>query len=91
MILSVNHARLLKVGEVVPGGEGVWIGVAEGAAAIGEDGLELAAGLLQLPLVMQNPGKVVPGDEGVSMGVAATATTVGKEGLELAAGLAVQA
>ncbi|KUN61759.1 hypothetical protein AQJ54_31940, partial [Streptomyces griseorubiginosus] len=57
--LSVDGTGLLKVTEFSLSAEGVWVGVAEAVASVGEDGLQLAAGPVQLTLIPQNQGKFV--------------------------------
>ncbi|WP_237549443.1 MULTISPECIES: hypothetical protein, partial [unclassified Streptomyces] len=82
---SVVRTKLLKAIEFVPGGESVWVCVAEAGASVGEDGLELAACPAQLSLIMKNPGQFVPGGEGAWVCVAEAGASVGEDGLELAA------
>ena len=68
-------------GEVVAGGQGVGVGVAEHPLAVGEGALVQRDGLIQPPGRLVGDGEVVAGGQGVGVGVAQQPLAVGEGAL----------
>jgi hypothetical protein len=68
-------------GEVVAGGQGVGVGVAQDPLAVGEGALVQRDGLVQPPGGLVGAGEVVAGGQGVGVGVAQDPLAVGEGAL----------
>ena len=67
--------------EVVAGGQGVGVGLAQDPLAVGEGALQERDGLRQPPGVPVGAGEVVAGGQGVGMGLAQDPLAVGEGAL----------